>query len=769
MLKLTKITKEYKTSDFSQLALAGVDLEFVEGDFVSILGPSGCGKTTMLNIIGGLDRYSSGDLEINGKSTKKFKEQDWDGYRNNAIGFVFQSYNLINHASVLDNVELGMKLSGISRSERIERAKSVLERVGLKDHINKSPNQLSGGQKQRVAIARALANDPKIILADEPTGALDSKTSVEIIELIKEISKDKLVIMVTHNSKIAKAYSTRIVELKDGLVISDSKPTKIERTEKKYQVMKTSMNFVTALKLSFNNLRTKFKRTLITSFAGSIGIVGVALVLSISNGMNAEISSIESDQLAGMPIMINESPQRTRPSFPGGTDSDIEETKGAIKPYDITEDVKIHKNKITNEYIDYVKDINIDLLDVIQYQYGIKFNLFTKMNGSVISIDTGVNEMGPTPGQGLSLEFSELPSDSDIITENYEVVAGTYPKNYNELIIVVDEYNRIDQNILATLGIDVSNNVEFEELIGKEIIVATNDFFYIYNESLELYVKNDNLEEIFNNGISTKIVGIIRPIPESTQDTDSQINNFTSVLSQGVWYTNQLTEKYLVDSINSNISISQKDSTMNVITGFPFSEYHTKEDALKELGATKVPIGVNIYPKDFEAKEEIKIYLGEWTNDEIIYSDLAETITSSMSTMINMIQVVLVAFASISLVVSGIMIGIITYVSVIERTKEIGILRSLGASKKDIKRVFNAETFIVGLSAGVLGIAVTFLLTKAINPVLEKAMSIEEIARIDLMQCLVLIGISIVLTLFSGLIPASIASKKDPVEALRTD
>lgn len=762
MLKLKNIKKTYYVGDLAQEAVKGIDLTFNKGEFVSITGPSGCGKTTTLNIIGGLDRYTSGDLEINGVSTKNFKDSDWDSYRNNSVGFVFQSYNLVGHISVLANVELGMTLSGVSKQERKERAVEVLTRVGLEDHLNKKPNQLSGGQRQRVAIARALANDPEIILADEPTGAIDSKTSVEIMELIKEISKDKLVIMVTHNNELAEKYSTRIVKLKDGLIIDDTNHVGESKQDQSYKPKKTAMSFFTALSLSFNNLKTKFGRTMITALAGSIGIIGVALVLSISNGMSSEIASLESDQLASMPITITESvneidmgPRQM------GTDEEIEISEGYVTPYNPREEVDSHKNIITKDYIDYVGDLNPDLVDAVQYVTGVQMNVLS---------DNGIIELAN--GQDNNLRFSELPDDEELILEQYELIHGSYPTSSNELVLVVDEYNRINQSYLTAMGYEVDDDINLEDIIGQELVVANNDDYYEYNEMFEIYTPVTDFSSAYDNGIKTTITGVLRPLVE--EDDSGATEVLGGLLNEGVYYTSSLTTEVLEVSKTSEVALAQINSDLNIFTNQEFSEFLTKDDVLKGIGAVSEPVGIMIYPKDFDSKEEIKTYLDGWNTDleqdeQIVYQDLAEMITDMMGSMINMIQTVLVAFAAISLVVSAIMIGIITYVSVLERTKEIGILRSLGARKKDIKRVFNAETVIVGFVAGTLGILITYLLSFPVNNILSNMLEIDNIVQMDMMESLGLVALSVGLTLLSGLIPASIASRKNPVDALRTE
>lgn len=835
MLHLEDIKKVYKTEDFEQSALDGITVSFNKGEFVSILGPSGSGKTTMLNIIGGLDQYSEGDLRICGTSTKDFKSNDWDAYRNNSVGFVFQSYNLIGHISVLENVEMAMTLSGVNKKERQRKAMKALEQVGLKDHIHKHPNQLSGGQKQRVAIARALSNNPEIILADEPTGALDSHTSIEIMELLQEIASDKLVIMVTHNQKIAEQYSTRIVRLKDGQIEGDS-PVMIEeeimvneevivkpkgfmersllkfgfeRKEQETEVVmvkqtiqkaknatsklpnasyssynpkRTSMSLMTALKLSFNNLRTKFKRTMITSLAGSIGIIGVALVLFISNGMNYEIASLEEDQLAGMPITIIETPTVLNIGPPVNNSEDGTESINVnhIIPYDPETTTYTHKNLLTDDFIDYVDTMNPDYYDTIQYQMALNLNVLIKNNSGIIElVDTNTLTGGNQVFIGTTI-FNELPDNNDLIIEQNEILSGRMSENMNEVILVIEDDNEIDQNLLQTIGITPHEIVYYDEVIGTEFSVALNDDYYTSLESPKdsegsenqvLYAINNDMTTIYENGITLEIVGILRPVHE---DDDAETNSALNLLSSGIYYTTDLTNRLIDESMNSEIVNAQIESEIDVLTGREFTEHYTQNEAIKKLGGSSVPTGIVIYSKYYEQKTNIKTYLDEWNTDldeedTIEYTDLSEQISGSMTSMIDLIEIVLVSFAAISLVVSSIMIGIITYVSVIERTKEIGVLRSLGASKRDIKTVFYAETAIVGCIAGLLGIAITGLLSIPISSILEGMLDISGIVQFSAYQSVILVVISTALTIFSGLIPASIAARKNPVEALRSE
>ncbi len=766
MLKLKKICKSYKTGDFFQQVLKDVDLEFRKNEFVSILGPSGSGKTTLLNIIGGLDRYDKGDLIINGKSTKKFKDKDWDAYRNNCIGFVFQSYNLISHISILANVEMSMTLSGVSHKERREKALEALDKVGLKDHANKKPNQLSGGQMQRVAIARAIVNDPDVILADEPTGALDSKTSKQIMDLIKELSKDKLVIMVTHNAELAKEYSTRIVEFKDGNLLNDSNPITNEKEKNdKFNIKKTSMNFLEALKLSFNNITTKKGRTLLTSFASSIGIIGIALILSLSNGFDIQIDIFEKETLSSLPIMISktsmEMDEDTMLTMTGEND-DLESytDKQVVYPLDSITETITHKNIFTDEYINYVNNIDPKLVSGISYYRATALNILNKNNDEYNVVDT--------------TNFSSLPINIDpdgvsITESNYDVICGSMPSEYNEIVLLIDSKNRLDSKLLESLGYDnTKENISFEDLINKEVkLILNNDY---YKSLGNYYTFNQDYASMYNsdNSVTLKITGIIRG-----KDT----NKLTTTTS-GVLYTNDLLDYVIEKNNESEIVKKQKEVDYNVLTGEKFTNddagVESNDNTLSYLGADTYPMMINIYPKDFDTKEEIIKYLDDYNDkqddeNKVVYTDLASTISSLSSDIMNAITIVLIAFSAISLVVSSIMIGIITYISVLERTKEIGILRALGARRKDITRVFNAETFIIGLCSGLIGIIITYILLIPTNIILENITDLANIARLNPIHALILIVISLILTLIGGFIPATMASKKDPVIALRTE
>jgi len=772
MLSLKNINKSYKTGDFVQQALKDVNLEFRKSEFVAILGPSGSGKTTLLNIIGGLDKYDNGDLIINNKSTKKFKDTDWDSYRNNCIGFVFQNYNLISHISILANVEMGMTLSGISASKRRKKAKEVLEKVGLVDHMHKKPNQLSGGQMQRVAIARALANDPDIILADEPTGALDSVTSVQIMELIKEISKDKLVIMVTHNGDLAYEYANRIIKFKDGTLTDDSNPIKkSEKTKFKYKIKKTAMSFLTALNLSFNNIKTKKGRTILTAFASSIGIIGIALILSLSNGFDIQIDEFEKDTLTSMPVMISEqamemdeetikqmqsSMQKNEESYPNQKE---------VYPIKSIQEQVLHTNTLSKEYVNYIEDIDPDLLSGISYTRATHLNILTKIDKTykpfIISQQNFIN----VP--------KKLDSDriDDNINDTYDLLSGKMPKNKTELLLLVDSKNRVSEEILNLLGLDgKKESIEFDKVIGKELKLIFNNQYY-NKVAGGFFTINNDFEKLYNSKEATtlKIVGIIRGKEEK---------EVLTAASYGITYTDDLVKFVISKNKDSEIVKSQQKSNYNVLTGELFDKTEEgkkeKETLVSYLGGDEVPLMINLYPKDFDSKEEVLNYLDDYNkgkekDEQILYTDLGEMISSMSGSIMDAITIVLIAFSSISLVVSSIMIGIITYISVLERTKEIGILRAMGARKKDITRVFNAETIIVGLCSGAIGVLLGWLLTYPTNVIIYNLTDLNNVAKLNPLHALILIVISMTLTIIGGYIPAKIASRKDPVEALRTE
>ena len=773
MLEIKHIKKSYKTGDFVQKALNDVSIQFRQNEFVAILGPSGSGKTTLLNVLGGLDHYDSGDLIINGKSTKNFKAADWDAYRNNSVGFIFQSYNLIGHISIQDNVEMALTLSNVKKKKRRKRAREALKSVGLLEHAHKRPNQLSGGQMQRVAIARSLVNNPDIILADEPTGALDSNTSKQIMDLIQKIASDKLVIMVTHNQDLAYQYATRVIEVKDGKVVSDSNPlTKEEQEEEQYKLKKTKMSFMEALYLSFNNIMTKKGRTLITAFASSIGIIGIALILSLSNGFDLQIDKFERGILSAMPIMISkQSMDLDEESLVQLTGEEQEKypDKQTVIPKDNALESLVHQNKINDNYIDYIENIPSDLVYGVSYTKMTALNVLTEHDGKVSVADT------------QDISFSALPKSLDENTPNaameayYDILAGTLPQKKEDIVLIVDASNRVNTEILQLLGFDTMNEIPFDEIIGKTIKVALNDDFYV--KMGDYFVRNPDLKSVYDNSITLTVSGILR----MKEDFPSYVS------SASLCYTNELLDEVTAANNESEIVKAQQASDVNVLTGMPFSDSTsnpsssssagmtmTKDTVLGYLGADQTPYMIYLFPKDFESKDELLEYLDAYNDDKedddkVIYMDQAELISSMSSSIMSAVTIVLIAFSSISLIVSSIMIGIITYISVLERTKEIGILRALGARKKDISRVFNAETFIIGITSGLIGIGIALILTIPANQIIYNLTELENVAILNPLHALILILVSMTLTMIGGFIPARIAAKKDPVEALRTE
>ena len=819
MLELKKIYKEYITGDFKQIALDKVNLNFRKNEFVSILGPSGSGKTTLLNIIGGLDNYTSGDLIINEVSTKDFKDNDWDIYRNHRVGFIFQNYNLIGHQSILSNVELALTLSGVGKSERRKKAILALKKVGLEKHINKNPNQLSGGQMQRVAIARALVNDPDILLADEPTGALDSTTSQQIMKLLKEVAKDKLVIMVTHNSELARAYSTRIIELRDGSIISDSNPYvgKVNTVEdeiiRKNKTKKTHMSFKTALGLSFNNLKTKKGRTILTAFAGSIGIIGIALILSLSNGVNKYIERVEAETLSSYPLTImEESADLTEVMgiLASGKDKEINHDKDKIYSNTIMNKMfnsfvtKVSKNdlKTFKKYLDNNDEIG-KYVNEIKYGYNIDLNIFNTYNGELVKVnpsdlmsDLGMinsNEMSSmysSFGMGSNDVFVELMDNKENVLSQYDLIYGSYPKKYDEVVLIVNSNNEISDYTLYALGLKEQKMLKemmYNVMKGEEVDDTNLEFSYedicniefklmintdLFTKEGNRYVDRSNdlnyVNSILDKSVPLKVVGILR----GNDDSVSYVSK-----TGGVGYTSKLTE-YVINNVkNSSIVHEQENNKeVNIFTGSSFELGESYEDNLRKLGVTSVdnPSSISIYSKDFEAKENVVRIIDEYNKEaleqeKITYTDTIGLLINNVTTIVNIISYVLIAFVSISLVVSSIMIGIITYISVLERTNEIGILRSIGASKKDIARVFNAETFIIGLFAGCMGIIITLILNIPINVIINNLSGISGITKLPLVGSIMLIIISVLLTMLGGLIPSKIASNKEPVLALRTE
>ena len=868
MLKLKNIKKIYVSGDEKVEALKGINIEFRESEFVSILGQSGCGKTTLLNIIGGLDRYTLGDLIINGKSTKDFKDRDWDAYRNYSVGFVFQSYNLIGHQTVLSNVELALTISGVSRKERKQRAIKALEEVGLKEQIHKKPNQLSGGQMQRVAIARALVNNPDIILADEPTGALDTKTSVQVMEILKKISKDKLIIMVTHNPELAEKYSSRIIKILDGKITDDSDLIEHQKEEKQQDTKKrrTSMKFLTALRLSLNNLMTKKGRTILTSFAGSIGIIGITLILAISTGVQNYIDKVEEDTLSSYPITIEESTvdmSSLMQSMMGDDTESNTENREEERAYsaDIMNDmITTLSNKKQNnnlkELKKYLDEGNNEITknsNSIEYGYDLNINLYradtdkgiVRVNPSTVMNAFGMGDMIEAQNNSAmsSVFGSSMMTNTDICFEmrdnqqllesQYDLVKGNWPKQYNEVVLVLKEDGRIDDYTLYSLGLknqselkdkwkavengekldenQESTSYSYDDLLNLQFKLLLNSDYYQKQNGLWINKEDDEkyLKDKINNAETVKIVGIIK------QNEQSAVS--TSVTS-GIGYTKQLKEYVVEKSNDAQIVKEQKENRdVNVFSGLDFptddnttsmenltteqrlamskltseeiaqmmETYSANKDAsyeknLQKLGAVDIdtPTSISIYPKDFEAKDKISKAIDEYNQKQrddgkeentISYTDIVGTMMKSVSQIINTISYVLIAFVAISLVVSSIMIGIITYISVLERTKEIGILRAIGASKKDISRVFNAETLIIGLISGLIGIGITVLLTLPINSMIYAVTGVKVVTAVPFKAGVVLVLISMFLTIIAGLIPAKIASKKDPVIALRTE
>ena len=804
MLEIKNIKKIYKLDDFVQNALDDVSINFRQSEFVSILGPSGSGKTTLLNIIGGLDKYTSGDLIINGISTKNYKDHDWDIYRNHKIGFVFQSYNLIPHQTILSNVELALTLSGVSKKERRLKAKKALESVGLKKHVNKKPNQLSGGQMQRVAIARALVNNPDIVLADEPSGALDTKTSIQIMDILKEIAKDRLVIMVTHNPELAEKYSTRIINLKDGVIEGDSNPyyEKLTReTEKSKKKYKSNMSFKTAVSLSLNNLMTKKGRTLLTAFAGSIGIIGISLIMSLSNGIELYIDKVQEDTLTSYPLTIEKQTIDMASFMSNMTSQTNKENKDETKVYSnniMTDMMSMVTNEVTtNNLVDFKKFLegNEDIKDLtndIKYSYNFALNIYKEDKDNIQQVNPSniLEELGLASGMMETYKvWMELTDNKKLLENQYDILVGRLPENYNEIVLIVDENNSVNDYALYSLGLKDKQELYklFQSTMkGEEYITENRD--YTFEEILNLkyklvlntstYEKNDNIwvnkssdlefmKKVVSSAEEIKVVGIIRPNEEAA----------ISTTTGGIGYTSDLT-KYVIKEINnSQIAKEQiSNESINVFTGSEFKDMENLDNNLSVLGIVDIesPSSINIYPKSFDSKEEIENIIIEYNksqneDDKIQYTDYVGLLMSSVTTIVNIISYVLIAFVSISLVVSSIMIGIITYISVLERTKEIGILRSIGASKKDISRVFNAETFIIGLGSGILGIGTTLLLSIPINILLKNIVNISNLCKLPLTGGITLVIISICLTVIAGLIPAKIASKKDPVVALRTE
>lgn len=864
MLELKNITKDYPTGGTVVHALRGVSLSFRKSEFVSVLGPSGCGKTTLLNIIGGLDRYTQGDLVIDGVSTKRYRDRNWDSYRNHSVGFVFQSYNLIPHQSVLSNVELALTLSGVSKKERRARAIAVLERVGLGDQLHKRPNQMSGGQMQRVAIARALVNDPSILLADEPTGALDSETSVQIMEILKEVAEDRLVIMVTHNPELAEKYSTRIIRLLDGSVVGDSMPFEIHREECHTALekpKKTSMSFFTALGLSFNNLMTKKARTILISFAGSIGIIGIALILSISNGAQSMIDKMERETLSAYPLTIERTTLDINAvlSEQDAAQQEIERDEAHIYSVNVMSnmiDMMLEGSRVNNlalfkSYIDSGESGLEALTSDISYTYSTPLNIY-RIDGGVQQVNPNklMNDLMPQNsyggfGSAMSTSvWSQLTSNDALLDAQYDVLAGRLPESYNEVVLIVNEENKISDYTLYSLGLLDASTLKnalaaaasggeasldtgthcyaFDDILGLKFKLLVNTDYFVKEGNLWIDKSEDSayLTSILNASEDITVVGILRPDADATTAPTNGVIGYRSDLMT-----------HLIGRVNASQIVLEQQAApeTDVFTGLPFrtdaavytmqeleaymmtlpeeeqaqmQSYvaqlrasgesddaiatqlmssvqgvsATYQDNLSRMGVAELddPEAINLYPLDFQSKENIVALIDAYNVDlpeesRLTYTDYIGLMISSITTIINAVSYILIAFVAVSLIVSSIMIGIITYISVLERTREIGVLRSIGASKRDISRVFNAETLTIGFTAGIFGIGLTLIFILPINAIIEHYSGLANVAALPVGGAVILIAISMLLTFIAGLIPSRIASKKDPVIALRTE
>ncbi|MBR1677110.1 MAG: ABC transporter ATP-binding protein/permease [Clostridia bacterium] len=849
MLELKNIVKEYVTADEKVLALKGVSLKFRKSEFVSVLGPSGCGKTTLLNIVGGLDRYTSGDLIINGKSTKNFSDKDWDTYRNHQIGFVFQSYNLIPHQTVLENVELALTLSGISAAERKERAIAVLEKVGLKNKINNRPNQLSGGQMQRVAIARALINDPEILLADEPTGALDSKTSVQIMDLLKEISNDRLIVMVTHNPELAEKYSSRIIRLLDGELVGDDKPVTDEEAEEENKISanetrtnkgrnKTSMSFFTALSLSFKNLMTKKARTFLVSFAGSIGIIGIALILSLSAGFQGYINRVQEETLSSYPITIYKSTTDYSAVLADTSENDVDAEEFPDSDEITANETFSHmleamnSAKITNDLVSlkkYLENYDKSKVTAIRYTYDISFDTygkneitgeenvklqsvmdtFLKLTSSASSSSASMMSM-----MGMNV-WSEAIDNESLIKSQYDIVGKGRWADFSrddEIMVVVSTRNRIADYVLPSLGLMDPNELLYpmadtfisqtyrnispeekekmikamginkptgnakttftvDDIVGREFSIMLPSDYYVKNDDGTFSYMGDDeafVKAAAEKAKKVKVVGVLR-LKEGAVG---------GAFDGNIIYGKGLTHSLLGANETAPVIVAQKyEYEINVLTGEEFfgteASYTSNMSAFGYVTENDIS-SISIYSSTFENKDYVvslidKYNEGKSDSDQIKYTDYLSILMSSITTIINAISYVLIGFVSVSLIVSSIMIGIITYISVLERIKEIGILRALGASKKDVSRVFNAETLIIGFTSGVIGIVISILLDIPISLLIYSLANIANVAALPVGGAIALVAISMLLTFIAGLIPSRIASKKDPVIALRSE
>lgn len=778
MLQLKHLRKTYHVGDTVTHALDDVSISFRDKEFVAILGPSGSGKTTLLNIIGGLDRYDSGDMIINGMSTKNFKDTDWDAYRNNTVGFIFQNYNLIPHLSIMDNVELGMDLSGVPAKQRREKAEQALIKVGLKEHIHKNPNQLSGGQMQRVAIARAIANDPDILLCDEPTGALDTKTSVQIMELIKELSKDCLVIMVTHNPELAKQYASRIVNFKDGKIVDDSDPYNGDETTETFKLKRTKMSYWNAIKLSFTNIMTKKGRTILTAFASSIGIISIAVVLAISNGFQKQIDTTMSKALAKYPVAISPTTTDMTTATRNNNNDKNFKNRGYVTAKPDESDQATHTNTITESYVNYIKKINPDYANNISYQRATSLNLLSNDNGKISRVqfsnsdpngNQSVAQMRTQAMSSMGIGSSVFPTTlnknkGSFLKQNYQILSGTWPSKATDLVLVTDNKNTVNINALRNLGMDVKNGskINLNKLVGKTFSAISNNNYY-QELPTGIFIPQEASKSMYNSGTKLRITAVIRPKNEDSMQ----------LLANGIAYSDKLSQMMIDENKSSAIVKAQQKSNTSVLTGQKLNSTEKKQ-MLQTLGGSSIPTSIMIYPNDFDSKDKVLDYLDAWNKgkskkNKIIYTDMSSAVTTMTGGLLTGITTILIAFAAISLITSMIMIGILTYTSVLERTKEIGVLKALGARKKDITRVFDAETFILGVFSGVLGVVIGYLLTFPINSIIYKFTDLANVAQLNPMHALILIIISTVLTLLGGHLPARMAAKKDAAIALRSE
>lgn len=775
MLTLKHLKKYYQVGDNVTKALDDVSVAFRPKEFVAILGPSGSGKTTLLNNIGGLDIYDSGDLIIKGRSTKHFSASDWDAYRNNSVGFIFQSYNLIGHLGILANVEMGMTLSGVSNDEKKQKAIAALKRVGLGDQIMKKPNQLSGGQMQRVAIARAIANDPEILLCDEPTGALDTHTSDQIMQLIQELSQERLVIMVTHNPELAKQYATRIIEFADGQIQHDSDPYQDDQTDAAFQLKKTKMTFWTALKLSFTNIRTKKARTALTAFASSIGIIGIAVVLALSTGFQKQINKTQANTMAQYPITISQT--ATSQSAAATRTKTVRHTQHVTAALSEA-DKATHINKLTTSYLNYVAKLDPHLSKHITYTYSTGMNLLRQVNGQVKTVKfSNTNEkngnaatmsaaMSTSVGVGGSVYPSQQSGGQSFLKKHYKIVAGTYPKTANDVVLIVDRDQTTNINALKNLGLTVKNNQQLKDtqLVGTTLKLVHNNDYYQKLPTGTYLPKTAN-QALYNNANNQTLTisGILQVRNKASEN----------ILANGIAYSDQLTQNIIQDNQNSAIAQAQKKSQTNVMTGQKV-DATTQANLVSYLGGSKTPASILIYPNNFKNKDKVLHYLDQYNHgkakaNQVIYTDLAGSVSNLTGGLMDAITYVLVAFAGISLVTSMIMISILTYTSVLERTKEIGVLKALGARKRDITRVFDAETTILGVASGIIGVVIAWLATFPINTILLHMTDLHHVAQLNPVHALILIIISTVLTVLGGHIPARMAAKKDAATALRSE